>query len=130
MKKILLILVSLFCLNSLFALTLPGIGKGTPVQERVIKGGKIGYVITNKEIMTENQLIQFYNEVSKSEYKYVIIHFIEDNTALHIIPKIGSVTYGTYDRTNLCLKTELGWMSIFGTTAAKEEWPEDIFREE
>lgn len=120
----------LFCLNSLFALTLPGIGKGTPVQERVIKGGKIGYVVTNKGITTESQLIQFYNEISKSEYKYVIIHFIEDNTALHIIPKIGSVTYGTYDRTNLCLKTELGWMSIFGTTTAKEDWPDDIFREE
>lgn len=129
MKKILLILI-LFCLNSLFALTLPGIGKGTPVQERVIKGGKIGYVVTNKGITTESQLIQFYNEISKSEYKYVIIHFIEDNTALHIIPKIGSVTYGTYDRTNLCLKTELGWMSIFGTTTAKEDWPDDIFREE
>lgn len=130
MKKLLLILISLFCLNSLFALTLPGIGKGTPVQERVIKGGKIGYITTNKGVITENQLIQFQKEVDKSEYKWVIIHFLEDNTALHIIPKIGAVTYGTYDRTNLCLKTELGWMSIFGTTAAKEDWPEEIFREE
>lgn len=128
MKKLLTILISIFCLNSLFALTLPGIGKGSTVQDRAIKGGKMGYVAANKGTMTEAQLIQFYNEVSKSEYKWVIIHFMEDNTALHIIPKIGSVTYGTYDKTNLCLKTELGWMSIFGNTAAKEDWPDNILR--
>lgn len=128
MKKLITILFSIFCFNSLFALTLPGIGKGSTVQDRLIKGGKIGYVTATKGTMTESQLIQFYNEVSKSEYKWVIIHFMEDNTALHIIPKIGSVTYGTYDKTNLCLKTELGWMSIFGNTAAKEDWPDDILR--
>lgn len=130
MKKILLILVSLFCLNSLFALTLPGIGKGTPVQERVIKGGKIGYVVTNKGITTENQLIQFYNEISKSEYKYVIIHFIEDNTAIRIIPKTFNATYGTYDKTNLTIKNESGWLTIIGNSTSKEDWPEDIFKED
>lgn len=128
MKKLITILLLALCLNSLFALTLPGIGKGSQVQERLVKGGKIGYVPASKGTMTEAQLIQFYNEASKTDYKWVIIHFMEDNTALHIIPKIGSVTYGTYDKANLCLKTELGWMSIFGTTAAKEDWPDDIFR--
>ena len=130
MKRLITILMAVFCLNSVFGLTFPGIGKGTQVQDRLVKGGKIGYVAANKGVTTEAQLIQFYNEASKSEYKWIIIHFMEDNTALHVIPKIGSVTYGSYDKANLCLKTELGWMSIFGTTTAKEDWPEDIFREE
>lgn len=128
MKKLLTILLSIICLNSLFALTLPGIGKGSAVQERAIKGGKMGYVATNKGTITESQLIQFYNEVSKSDYKWVIIHFMEDNTAVRIIPKTFSATYGSYDKTNLTLKNETGWISIIGTTLTTEELPENIFK--
>lgn len=128
MKKLITIFLTLVCLNSIFALTLPGTGKGTPVQERTIKGGKIGYVTTNKGSMTEAQLIQFYNDVSKSEYKWVIIHFTEDNTAIRIIPRTFSATYGSYDRTNLTLKTESGWLSIIGTATSKEDWPNNIFK--
>lgn len=128
MKKLITILMTVFCLNSLFALTLPGIGKGTQVQDRLIKGGKMGYVAANKGIITEAQLIQFYNEVSKSEYKWVIIHFMEDNSAIRIIPRTFSITYGTYDKSNLTIGTEKGWLTIIGSTTAKEDWPDDIFR--
>ena len=128
MKRLITILMAVFCLNSVFGLTFPGIGKGTQVQDRLVKGGKIGYVAANKGITTEAQLIQFYNEASKSEYKWIIIHFMEDNTALHLIPNIGVVTYGDYDRTNLCLKNDKGVMSIIGNSTAKEDWPDDILR--
>lgn len=128
MKRLITILMAVFCLNSVFGLTFPGIGKGTQVQDRLVKGGKIGYVAANKGITTEAQLIQFYNEASKSEYKWIIIHFLEDNTALHLIPNIGVVTYGDYDRTNLCLKNDKGVMSIIGNSTAKEDWPDDILR--
>lgn len=128
MKKIFTLLLSIICFNSLFALTLPGVGKGSNVQDRVIKGGKVGYVATNKGVTTEAQLIQFYNEVSKSEYKWVIIHFTEDNTAIRIIPKTFSATYGTYDKTNLTIRNESGWLTIIGNTTSKEDWPDDIFR--
>lgn len=129
MKKILLILVSLLCLNSLFALTLPGNGKGTPVQNLAVKGGKIGYVKSSKGTITEAQLIDFYNEVSKTEYKWVIIHFTEDNSAIRIIPKTFNVTYGTYDKTNLTINNESGWLTIIGNSAIKEDWPDNIFKE-
>lgn len=128
MKKLTTILFSIFCLNSLFALTLPGIGKGSTVQNRLIKGGKIGYVQANKGTITEAQLIQFYNEVSKSEYKWVIIHFMEDNTAIRIIPRTYSATYGTYDKSILTIRNESGWLSIIGNSTSKEDWPEDIFK--
>lgn len=128
MKKLITILMAAFCLNSLFALTLPGIGKGTQVQDRLIKGEKIGYVPASKGIITEEQLIQFQKEVDKSGYKWVIIHFMEDNTALHLIPKIGVITYGDYDRANLCLKNDKGVISIIGNSASKEDWPDDILR--
>ena len=59
MKKLITILFSIFCFKSIFALTLPGIGKGSTVQDRLIKGGKIGYVPANKGTITETQLIQF-----------------------------------------------------------------------
>ena len=36
MKKLITILLLALCLNSLFALTLPGIGKGSQVQERLV----------------------------------------------------------------------------------------------
>lgn len=130
MKKLITIFLTFVCLNSIFALTLPGIRKGTPVQERAVKGGKIGYVTTNKGITTEKQLIQFYNEVSKSEYKWIIIHFTEDNTAIRIIPKTFNATYGTFDKTNLTIKNESGWLTIIGNSTSKEDWPEDIFRKE
>lgn len=94
----------------------------------MIKGGKIGYVPANKGTITETQLIQFQKEVDKSGYKWVIIHFMEDNTALHLIPNIGVITYGDYDRANLCLKNDKGLMSIIGNSTAKEDWPDDIFR--
>lgn len=128
MKKLITILFSIFCFNSLFALTLPGIGKGSTVQDRLIKGGKIGYVQANKGTITETQLIQFQKEVDKSGYKWVIIHLMEDNTALHLIPNIGVITYGDYDRANLCLRNDKGVMSIIGNSTAKEDWPDDILR--
>lgn len=128
MKKLITILLAFFSLNSIFALTLPGIGKGTPVQDRLIKGGKIGYVSASKGIITEEQLIHFQKEVDKSGYKWVIIHFMEDNTALHLIPKIGVITYGDYDRANLCLRNDKGVMSIIGNSTSKEDWPDDILR--
>lgn len=128
MKKLITILMAVFCLNSIYALTLPGIGKGSQVQDRLIKGGKMGYVAADKGTMTEAQLIQFQKEVDKSGYKWVIIHFMEDNTALHLIPNIGIVTYGDYDRTNLCLKNDKGVMSIIGNSTSKEDWPDDILR--
>lgn len=40
MKKLITILFSIFCFNSLFALKLPGIGKDKTVHDRFIKGGK------------------------------------------------------------------------------------------
>ena len=128
MKKLTTILFSIFCFNSLFALKPPGIGKGSTVQDRRIKGGKIGYVQASKGTITETQLIQFQKEVDKSGYKWVIIHFMEDNTALHLIPKIGVITYGDYDRANLCLRNDKGFMSIIGNSTAKEDWPDDVLR--
>lgn len=103
-------------------------GKKIFVQDRLIKNGKIGYIPANKGTITEADLIQFYNDSSNFEYKWLIIHFTEDETALHIIPRIGTVTYGTYDKANLCLKTDLGWMSIIGNSATKEKWSNEILK--
>jgi len=129
MKKIIFILAVFLCIKSAFAITLPGIGKGTQIQEKLIKNGKIGYVIANKETITQEQLIQFKKDVDNSDYNWVIIHFLEDNTAIRLTPKNISITYGPYDKASLTLKTATGWITIIGNSLSTEDLPNNIFRE-